>query len=108
MRVQVDESRRGNEIAQINNAGGGFNDGRRDPRDRIAANGNISTVPGAPGSINHAGIAHYNVVRQIGSSTRARHRRPERDRDKKLAHVGPRKLDLESRPAWINLDFSRD
>jgi hypothetical protein len=62
MRVQVDEPRRGDEIAEIDNARSGFGNGRRDTRNRIAAYGYVGTVPRAPGAIHNTDIAHYQVV----------------------------------------------
>ena len=87
--VDVDEPRRDDLVMDVNRPDGRLVDCRRDPRDRPAADCNVSPEPRRPGAVHDAGMHQHEVVRPPRRLRRERDRDRGRGRQKsQIAHVG--------------------
>jgi hypothetical protein len=65
VRMDVDEPGRRDEATNLDHPGRSALNRRGDARDRIAAHGNVASVPRAPGSVDDPGAPQDEVVRRI-------------------------------------------
>ena len=65
MRVDVDEPGSRHRAADVDHARRGLIDDRRDPRDRVAADCDVSLPPRAPRAVDDAGVVDQEVVGRL-------------------------------------------
>ncbi|MGZ8842079.1 MAG: hypothetical protein ACXW18_00325 [Pyrinomonadaceae bacterium] len=65
MRVNVDEPRRDHLPLDIDDSLGWFCNRRRDAHDRVAANGDITAVPGTAAAVDDAAVTQQQIIGRI-------------------------------------------